>query len=173
MGIHALVDSDTIYPDKGYIGTNGYYYLSRGVLLHRKIAEKVLGRSLRKDEHVHHINYNKLDNRKSNLVICDSNTHSIIHARTDIINAGGDPNKEYVCSTCKVLKPLTFFPKNKSHWNGYNHNCKECSNLIRRIKQYSKGKFNWLTRLRQQYNRIKKSYTKRDICWITKEVTCL
>jgi len=44
-------------------------------------AEQVLGRKLRRDEVVHHINGDKLDNRNSNLLICTMAYHTALHQR--------------------------------------------------------------------------------------------
>lgn len=171
----ALIDSDTPLPDH-YIDNLGYVLIrgSRdtvGIHLHRYIVEQAIGRKLRTKEIVHHINYNKLDNRRCNLLLCpDQAYHKLIHARTDAINSGVNLETQHKCSSCKEVKMKSDFPKNKGEWNGVNHDCKLCSNNRRREKQYSKGKFDWLQRLKQQYNRVKRGYTKRDICWITKEV---
>lgn len=50
---------------------------------HIVLAEKALGRPLPKGSQVHHVNSNKGDNGRGNLVICqDAKYHSLLHRRT-------------------------------------------------------------------------------------------
>lgn len=70
--------------------SNGYRLLRVGVghhladvrgyaYEHRVVAERVVGRPLRKGEHVHHINGNKLDNRPENLEVLSVSHHRAQH----------------------------------------------------------------------------------------------
>lgn len=55
-------------PSKTYIDDNGYRrYSNSDKFVHRVVAEKKLGRALKKGEVVHHKDRNKLNNSPSNL----------------------------------------------------------------------------------------------------------
>ena len=64
-----------------YIDKNGYeHYRDSDKLVHKHVAEKMLGRKLRPGEVVHHKNRNKLDNCMSNLWVFNSQQdHYNIH----------------------------------------------------------------------------------------------
>lgn len=58
---------------------SAYVYNGKGTE-HRQIAEKVLGRKLRPDECVHHIDFNKANNSLDNLVVLTNSEHARLHA---------------------------------------------------------------------------------------------
>lgn len=64
-------------------GRNGYVYLKLGnywVQEHRYVVEQFIGRKLRPEERVHHLNEIKTDNRIENLMLFDSQKeHQAFH----------------------------------------------------------------------------------------------
>lgn len=72
-------------PGMRYVNDDGYVMVRVGIrkfeLEHRLIMQRVLGRELATDEHVHHINHDKTDNRALNLVVLSPAEHAELHAR--------------------------------------------------------------------------------------------
>lgn len=52
----------------------------RRMYAHRLVAEKSLGRPLKRSEHVHHIDRNKANNTPENLLVMSNGTHTRLHA---------------------------------------------------------------------------------------------
>lgn len=66
----------------GFIDEKGYRILSvcgRHIPEHRVVMERHLGRKLFTREIVHHINFDKLDNRIENLVVVSRAEHAKLH----------------------------------------------------------------------------------------------
>lgn len=63
----------------GYLNkSQGYFYIrvdGKAVLMHRILMERKLARKLRSDEHVHHINGIRNDNRLENLAVVSNRNH--------------------------------------------------------------------------------------------------
>lgn len=62
----------------GYVVIKGSRNTRR---LHRFLMEQKIGRKLNRNEHVHHINGNKLDNRIENLMLLSASDHHKLHGR--------------------------------------------------------------------------------------------
>lgn len=67
----------------------GYLRVSNGEYVHRLVMEEYLGRKLRKDEHVHHIDGNVANNLISNLEVVTNSSHRKLHAKTQLRNNKG------------------------------------------------------------------------------------
>ena len=75
----------TIRKDGYIVFTRGKY---NGQRVHRIIAERALGRKLKRSEVVHHVDGNKLNNRRGNLLICTQSYHRYLHAKMERLEVG-------------------------------------------------------------------------------------
>ncbi len=98
------------------------------VLLHVLLAEKALGKYLPEGAEVHHHNGIRSDNRNENLVICEDRAyHFLIHARSRIVQVGGDPNIEKICGKCRTVVSRSDFHRNSRAYDGLNQICAPCN----------------------------------------------
>lgn len=103
------------------------------VFEHILIAERALGRLLESVHPVHHHDENRANNANTNLVICEDEAyHHLLHARMRILKAGGNPDADRICCTCKAVKPHASFAMNKNAANGRDYRCRACCALSRR-----------------------------------------
>lgn len=124
----SVVDSHTIknrqrlqHSHKNKSTMNGYMtvfnpshpanaHSSRGLIMeHRHIIERQLKRFLKSDEQVHHINYNKQDNREINLIMCTPTGHRMFHNYMEDYGA-------YAAGLTKKPKDMVF--DRPVFWNG-------------------------------------------------------
>lgn len=73
------------------------------VYMHRHVASIALGRWLKTEEAVHHIDENKCNNSPDNLLVCSYKEHGKIHKPTECI-------LDIVCTQCSKI----FTPKQKN-----------------------------------------------------------
>ncbi len=62
-------------------GRKDVYVKENGQHQHRRVAEKIIGRKLKKSEIVHHIDENKHNNNPSNLKIWNQSEHEKYHGK--------------------------------------------------------------------------------------------
>jgi hypothetical protein len=96
---------------------------------HIRRAEAALGKLLPRGAVVHHHNKAAFDN-DSPLVICENQAyHMLLHYRTRIVRAGGNPNTDKICGACKKPKSLGLFPLDRSRLQGRGSSCRECVDI--------------------------------------------
>jgi HNH endonuclease len=99
----------------------------RNIRAHVLIAETVLGHPLPRGAQVHHVDENKQNNAHRNLVICqDAAYHDLLHYRATIVRAGGNPNREALCSVCRLVKPVEAFRPDRTNVRGHRSACRAC-----------------------------------------------
>ena len=143
----AFHDEGTLKGKKTYV-TKGYVYLvwpthpnanrQGRVREHIAVAADALGRPLPPLAVVHHVNDDTADNRSCNLVICESDAyHKLLHVRRRVFRAGGNPDTDRICSSCKTVKPIAdFSPTFSRGKRGLSRECKPC--LCHRVVAHKK-----------------------------------
>lgn len=97
----------------------------RRLQVHRLRAERALGRPLPAGAVVHHTDGSKRPDAP--LVIChDEAYHQLLHRRTRILQAGGNPNMDRICARCHLAKPLSAFHRDRTNRYGVVAVCKPC-----------------------------------------------
>jgi hypothetical protein len=82
-------------PDHPQAGRKGY------VMEHRLVVERAIGKALRADADVHHVNGVRDDNNAGNLVACESREyHWLLHVRARALSECGNANWR-PCGYCK------------------------------------------------------------------------
>lgn len=104
---------------------------------HVLIAEAALGRYLPVTSPVHHVDEDKRNNANRNLVICqDKAYHLLLHVRTRVLRAGGDPNTQALCCWCRKPKDFSEFGLATGRkCTGLQTACREC------IKRYDAQRY--------------------------------
>lgn len=102
--------------------------------LHQQRAECAFGHQLPSRAVVHHADGTRSES--SPLVICeDAAYHRLLHVRMRVRAAGGDPNTDRICYTCKHVKSISdFTPADRSRKSWYCRDCRNARNRARRIR---------------------------------------
>jgi hypothetical protein len=104
--------------------------------IHQLKAEQAYGGPLPRTAQVHHVDGTK--STRSQLVICqDAAYHKFLHIRTRVLRAGGDPNTERLCLTCRAIKPIDAFVKDSSHYCMVRSMCQACATSKARARRES------------------------------------
>lgn len=93
---------------------------------HVVIAERILGRPLKGQECVHHVDLDKGNNIGLNLIICpNAKYHKLLHIRTEALDAVGDAEARrcYLCKIHDNIEDMTLISRGKDSY--YYH--KKCA----------------------------------------------
>lgn len=126
---------------RGYIGTTDPSNLRATgpcgyIQEHVRIVECALGHPLPRKHPIHHFDGNPANNSNPNLVVCESQGyHCLLHVRTRVLRAGGNPNKDKLCGACKEVKPRSEFRIDKTHACGLRSICKHCLSQRERMRR--------------------------------------
>lgn len=102
-------------PRKGKRDSLGYITMrgTKNIRQHRWVMEQHLGRKLSTNEHVHHINGKKTDNRIENLEVMTASKHHRLHGGR-LIRTGKTFQCD-VCGACKYYPPSVYSELGKTY----------------------------------------------------------
>lgn len=117
----------------GCITRDGYKLISvngKNVLEHRYVYENFYQTKLNRNQIIHHIDGNGLNNEITNLELLDSQSeHISIHNKERNFKKFldlGETSELKHCPKCNTTKSITEFHKNPHHRRGYHTYCKIC-----------------------------------------------
>jgi hypothetical protein len=118
-------------PNHSNATTNGF------VREHVLIASSVLGKTIPKGVHIHHVDLNGKNNNHSNLVICSAQYHRILHARTRALDISGDANK-MKCAHCGEYDDPDSMYVRKDQYQAWH---RDCANKSKRVNNPKTGPY--------------------------------
>jgi len=106
---------------------NGFAYR------YRLVAAEKIGRAIRKDETVHHINGKTGDDRPENLVVLSRSQHRLVHATEEADRRGYDLLTQKRCRICKEVKLRTEFSPSGTRGRTFpGPQCRPCAAALQR-----------------------------------------
>ncbi len=103
---------------------------------HVLVVEKAMGKFLAKRHPIHHHDRNRANNANTNLVVCESHAyHKLLHHRMRIVDAGGNPDTQKICSVCKGVKLKSEFSPSYTTIDGRSSTCKPCAVDVQRRRR--------------------------------------
>jgi hypothetical protein len=97
--------------------------------LHQIIVEDAIGRELKNSEEIHHVDGDRSNNLKENLVLCPSRAyHMLLHVRQRAYEATNDAN----AVKCEICGNYGADKKRKNRNSGWHTECK---------KEYSRNNY--------------------------------